>query len=40
MIGGTMRAAIYRGKGNLEVAEIAVPLIGPSQVRVAVEYER
>ncbi|GIT00231.1 MAG: hypothetical protein CM1200mP26_19430 [Acidimicrobiales bacterium] len=29
---GTMRAAIYRGKGNLEVAEIAVPGVGPSEV--------
>ena len=33
-----MRAAIYRGKGNLEVAEVAVPQVGPSEVRVAVEY--
>jgi len=36
--GRTMRAAIYRGKGNLEVVEIAVPPVGPSEVRVAVEY--
>jgi len=36
--GGTMRAAIYRGKGDLEVVEIAVPPVGPSEVRVAVEY--
>ena len=38
MTRGTMRAAIYRGKGNLEVAEIAVPRVGPSEVRIAVEY--
>ena len=38
MTGGTMRAAVYRGKGDLEVVEIAVPPVGPSEVRVAVEY--
>ncbi len=34
----TMRAAVYREKANLEVVDVAVPSVGPSQVRVAVEY--
>ena len=38
MTGGTMRAAIYRGKEDLEVVEMVVPPVGPSEVRVAVEY--
>ena len=37
MTGRTMRAAIYRGKGNLEVVEIAMPPVGPPEVRVAAE---
>jgi 2-desacetyl-2-hydroxyethyl bacteriochlorophyllide A dehydrogenase len=34
----TMRAAVYREKGTLEVVEVELPRIGPSEVLVEVEY--
>ena len=34
----TMRAAVYRGPGQLEVADVAVPALGPEDVLVEVAY--
>lgn len=36
--GETMRAAVYKGKGDLEVEEIAVPGLGPLDVLIEVSH--
>lgn len=34
----SMRAAVYRGKGNVKVERVAVPAIGPDEILVRVAY--
>lgn len=38
MIGSSMPAAVYRGRGDVEVVEAPVPEIGPTDALVEVEY--